>query len=145
MVTLYLSPNGLFVSLSTCIYWSLKAGPLRQIKLRIIFQKKFNPCLSTKINFSSIFSMCCRVGSDWSPLIRKHQEMSQVIFRTNLFTTELIEFSSFESWISAVRLLIYHKMQRHRKWFSLQCIWAHIFLPYSAYFIFPLILSSQRI
>ena len=45
------------------------------------------------------------------PLIRKNQEMSQVIFRTNLFRP-----------------------------FGLE-----IFLPYSAYFMFPLIFSSQRI
>ena len=33
--------------------------------------------------------MYCSVAGDRLPLIRKHQEMSQVIFRIDLFTTSL--------------------------------------------------------
>ena len=33
--------------------------------------------------------MYCSVAGDRLPLIRKHQEMSQVVFRINLFTTSL--------------------------------------------------------
>ena len=39
--------------------------------------------------------MYCSVAGDRLPLIRKHQEMSQVVFRINLFTTSLCSLAIF--------------------------------------------------
>ena len=52
-VPLRVSPNSLFLFSSTCIEWSLAT----QIKLNIIFQVKFSPHFSPKINFWSIFEI----------------------------------------------------------------------------------------